>query len=69
MPLETRVSGELMPEEIEDAEIQITRKAQREVFRDEYLGLSPIAELPQNSKLLKFVLSWMIMELYDLMDG
>ena len=42
-----------MPEEIEDAEIQIIKKAQREVFQDEYLALSRGTELPRNSKLLR----------------
>ena len=53
MPTDMRISGELMPEEIEDAEIQIIKKAQREVFQDEYLALSRGTELPRNSKLLR----------------
>ena len=42
----------LQPEEIDNSEIQILRKAQKESFHDEYISLVSGKELPRNSKLL-----------------
>ena len=53
MPEDFRISGELMPEEIEDTEIQIIKNAQREAFTDDYLALSHRHELPKSSKLIR----------------
>ena len=48
-----RVGRELLPEEIEEAEEEIVRLAQRQAFRDEYLALSSRKPIPSKSQLTK----------------
>ena len=45
-------SGELKPTEIEDADVETIRNAQREAFYEEYIALQCLKELPKNSKVL-----------------
>ncbi|XP_068690331.1 uncharacterized protein [Montipora foliosa] len=47
-----RERGELKPSEIEDAQVQAIRSAQRGAFPEEYVALQRQKELPNNSKLL-----------------
>ena len=48
---DARIKTELQPEEIENFEIQILRKAQKDSFHDEYVALGNGDELSSNSKL------------------
>ena len=49
---EYRIKGELILDEIKDAEKQIIKNAQKEVFKDEYAALQKDKPLSRNSKLL-----------------
>ena len=50
--IECRIKGELILDEIKDAEKQIIKNAQREAFNNEYVALQKYKQLPGNSKLL-----------------
>ncbi|XP_070560264.1 uncharacterized protein [Ptychodera flava] len=52
LPKEERTKGELLPEEIEEAEIMIIKTMQAESFPEEYSALVGKKELPKKSKLL-----------------
>lgn len=49
---DARIKTELQPQEIENTEIRIFRKAQKDSFHDEYVALVNGKELSRNSKLL-----------------
>ncbi|XP_070549573.1 uncharacterized protein [Ptychodera flava] len=53
LPKEERTKGELLPEEIEEAEIMIIKTMQAESFPEEYSALVGKKELPKKSKLLR----------------
>ena len=52
LPKEKRVTGELLPEEITEAEVQLIKHDQREHFPEEYRAVASLKPLPNTSKIL-----------------